>query len=159
MKSIIISSLLALSICSFGQTSNCKPLDFLQLKDSSLQDQLFIKIDSILKVQYPNNDKENIMVDLNKKWLDKFLNSINTDTFKIKNSFTFKVQFGNTIDNSKDTTCLDDISIKYNSNCSFTLTLSNYVLADPTWCSGVSVLYHFRLNNGKITSFGRNAAG
>ena len=102
MKSIIISSLLAISICSFGQTSNCKPLDFLQLKDSSLQDQLFIKIDSILKVQYPNNDKENIMVDLNKKWLDKFLNSINTDTFKIKNSFTFKVQFGNTMDNSKD---------------------------------------------------------
>tara|TARA_Y100001934_G_C11885789_1_gene555305 strand:+ start:104 stop:595 length:492 start_codon:yes stop_codon:yes gene_type:complete len=163
MKSIIISSLLAISICSFGQTRNCKPLDFLQLKDSSLQAQLFIKIDSILKVQYPNNDKERIAIDLNESKLNEFLKSINKDSLRLNKTFTHKLHFNIDLFQNQDTLCIDDIILDFKENCYFILTLSNYIPTDSNpneaWCSGNAVIYSFQIKNKVVKNFGRNQAG
>jgi hypothetical protein len=71
-----------------------KSVDFLQLKDNQIQSNLFLKIDSIRSVQYPENDQETaIMVDLTPEYLNTFLSDINIDSLNATETLCKNVSF------------------------------------------------------------------
>ncbi len=162
MKKIILFLLVINSLIANATINACKSSDFLQLKDNTLQNQFLEKVDSILKVQYPNNDQEkSISPDINKFWLDKFLEDIITDSLLIKNTFFKKYHFNvSTKEHADPKECYDSIRLTFNpTSCSFTLVIDNSFFVPPNWCTQTTVLYYVTLKNGTITSFGRNEAG
>ena len=68
--------------------------DFLKLNQQDLQTDLFVKIDSIRKIQYPENDQEtSIMVDLTAEYLTRFLNDIDADSLTKNQQFEKEYHF------------------------------------------------------------------
>ena len=147
---------------SHSITCSRTEMDFLKLKEDKLQTAFFAKLDSIRKVQYPNNDQEkNIMVDLTPRFLNKFLNDINPDSLGINKAFDQEYHFNIAPKNYTDPkTCKDKISITFDEeNCNFRLQIFNTFLVEPNWCTESMVIYSFLINDDEIIDFWRNEAG
>lgn len=143
-------------------TTSCDEtaLAFLELVDKNIQADFFHLLDSIRKAQYPQNDQDTtISVDLTPKLLDKFLNDLNKAQFAQTGKFEKEYNFNIAPPEFADSkACTDQISLSFEKNtCSFRLVITNRFFAE--WCHGSSVVYGFKINGGKISSFGRNEAG
>jgi hypothetical protein len=143
-------------------SKSCSAIDFIKLENEDLQIDFFTQLDSIRKVQYPNNDQENeIFVDLTPNLLRQFLKDIDKELL-IKNG-EFEKEYNFNIsppDLTDHADCKDKIKIKYNINsCSFRMEIHNTFLVPDNWCTESMVVYGFTISDEKITDFGRNAAG
>ncbi|SFT43354.1 hypothetical protein SAMN05216474_0540 [Lishizhenia tianjinensis] len=139
-----------------------KAEDFLKLKGTGLQADFFSKLDSIRKVQYPNNDQEtSIMVDLTLEYLKEFLADINLDSLTANNQFEKEYHFNIAPKGYTDPEiCKDKIAMNFEAkNCSFRLSVYNTFLAQPDWCVESMVIYGFKIENDKIVHFWRQEAG
>ena len=137
-------------------------IDFLKLKEKDLRTQFFFSLDSIRKVQYPNDDQENsIMVDLTPEYLNKLLADINYDSLKQNSRFVKEYHFNIAPENFTDPKiCKDKIEITFDkTTCKFRLRIYNTFLAEPNWCTESSVIYVFGIKNNRIVDFWRNEAG
>lgn len=155
MKHVLTLLILMIFVKLNGQTKRFNPTTFLELNDSKLQTQLFYKIDSITKVQYPKRRIRKRAINLNTNLINNFIIDLDTNQLKEKHTFTQEVQLGITSGKEIDTTCIDDINLKYNANEYFILTISNSFLKEITKCSSTNVLYYFKIENGKILDFNR----
>lgn len=141
---------------------NAKAADFIKLKKKNLQSTFFLKLDSIRKVQYPNNDQESsIMVDITPEYLNDFLTTLNIDTLKSKHRFTKEYHFNVAPKGYTDPKlCKDKIEIVFDSkNCCFRLNIYNTFLVDSDWCTESMVVYVFQIINDTIVTFWRNEVG
>lgn len=137
-------------------------LDFMLLKDEELQNHFFSQLDSIKKVQYPNNDQEDsIFIDMTPEYLHHFLSSINIDTLKKNNIFTLDYYFKRSPEGYSDPEkCKDKIQISFDEKyCILKLNISNTFLAEPDWCGESTVVYGFKIKNYKIIGLWRGMAG
>jgi hypothetical protein len=145
-----------------GMKADCSSLDFIKLKDKQLQSFFFNELDSIKKIQYPNNDQEvNIMIDITSDYLNQFLSNINEEMlekeFYFDKDFFFNKAPKGYIDSK---VCKDKISIEFDSfNCNFKLKIYNSFQVDSDWCTESVVVYGFKIQNDKIINFWRNEAG
>ena len=143
---------------------NCtgKILDFLKLKDNELQTIFFSKLDSIRKVQYPDNNQEiSIMVDLTPKYLNKFLSDIISDSLSTIKRYEKEYHFNIAPKDFTDPEiCMDKITVNFDvEHCSFRLNVFNTFLVEPNWCKESKVVYGFKIKSGKIIDFWRQEAG
>jgi len=136
--------------------------DFLKLSDKKLQAAFFLKLDSIRKVQYPDNNQEkSIFVDLTPEYLSKFLSDIDSDSILANNEIEMKYHFNVAPEGYSDPkTCIDDIRLRLDTEfCQFTLIIYNTFLVEPDWCTESAVIYGFNISGNKIIDFWRNEAG
>ncbi|WP_228851534.1 hypothetical protein [Aegicerativicinus sediminis] len=136
--------------------------DFLKLEQQDLRTDLFAKIDSIRKVQYPDNDQEtSIMVDLTAEYLTRFLKDIDTDSLTQNQGFEKEYHFDIAPEGFTDPTgCKDKIAVSFdNKDCSFRLNIYNTFLVEPNWCTESMVVYGFKIKNSRIIDFWRQEAG
>lgn len=165
-----ISLFLILTASHFGKSElttisktfiqTCSPEDFLKLKDKHLQEDFFAHLDSIRKVQYPNNNQDtNIFVDLTPKLLSRFLKDIDKDILIMTGRFEREYHFNIAPPGYSDPEiCKDKISLLFNTeSCSFRMIIYNTFFAE--WCQESSVVYVFQINGNRITEFWRNEAG
>ncbi len=139
-----------------------KANDFLKLKDKALQKEFFFMLDSIRKVQYPDNDQElTIMVDLTPEYLNKFLADLNNDSLRLKNTFEKEYHFNIAPKGYTDPkVCKDKIQITFDEeHCSFRMNIYNTFLVEPNWCTESTIVYTFKIEGDRIIDFGRNEAG
>ena len=146
------------------ESSTCSETisDFLKLNQQDLQTDVFVKIDSIRKVQYPDSDQEtSIMVDLTAEYLTRFLNDIETDSLKKNQGFEKEYHFDIAPEGFTDPTeCKDKIAVSFdNKDCSFRLNIYNTFLVEPNWCTESMVVYGFKIENSRIIDFWRQEAG
>ncbi|WNJ20335.1 hypothetical protein [Pontibacter sp. G13] len=146
------------------ETSKCSGAisDFLKLNQQDLQTDLFVKIDSIRKVQYPENDQEtSIMVDLTAEYLTQFLNDIDVDSLAKNQQFEKKYHFNIAPEGfTNPTDCKDKIAVSFDDkDCSFRLNIYNTFLVEPNWCTESMVVYGFKIKNSRIIDFWRQEAG
>lgn len=141
----------------------CSVIDFMNLSNSELQNDLFFHIDSIRKFQYPNNDQDSCnSVELTPELLTKFLKDLNTDTLLETSSFKAFYHFNIFCPSFSDNeTCKDKISVQFSKEtCNFRMVIDNTYLVEQNDCIGGSqVVYSFRISNNKIVDFGRQEAG
>ena len=145
------------SVNCFGKT-----VDFLKLKDNELQTDFFAKLDSLRKVQFPNNDQEtSIMVEITPEYLNKFLSDIDQDSLIINKRFDKEYNFNIAPKDYTDPEiCKDKIAMNFDEkNCSFQLNVYNTFLVEPDWCTESMVIYGFKIQNEKIVDFWRQEAG
>ncbi|MCH2032295.1 MAG: hypothetical protein MK202_02150 [Tenacibaculum sp.] len=136
--------------------------DFLNLQKNKLQADFFSKLDSIRKVQYPNNDQDtSIMVDLTPEYLIKFLSDINLDSLIANKGFEKEYHFNIAPKEYSDPQiCKDKIAVSFDvENCTFRLDIYNTFLVEPDWCTESMVVYGFKIKNNKIVDFWRQEAG
>tara|TARA_R110001592_G_scaffold314900_2_gene590687 strand:- start:19 stop:597 length:579 start_codon:yes stop_codon:yes gene_type:complete len=136
--------------------------DFLKLDQQDLQTNLFVKIDSIRNVQYPDNDQETtIMVDLAVEYLTRFLNDIDVDSLTENQQFEKEYHFNIAPKGYTDPVdCKDKIAVSFDDkNCSFRLNIYNTFLVEPNWCTESMVVYGFKIKNSTIKDFWRQEAG
>jgi hypothetical protein len=136
--------------------------DFLKLDQQDLQTDLFVKIDSIRNVQYPDNDQETtIMVDLTVEYLTRFLNRIDVDSLTKNQQFEKEYHFNIAPKGYTDPVyCKDKIAVSFDDkNCSFRLNIYNTFLVEPNWCTESMVVYGFKIKNSTIKDFWRQEAG
>ena len=139
---------------------NCSALDLMNLKN--LQAEFFSQLDSILRVQYPNNDREpESFVDLTPRLLDQFLSDINKDSLILNGEFEKEYHFNLAPPGFTDPKiCKDKISITFDGDhCGFRLVIYNTFLVEPSWCTENNVVYGFEIRDGRIIDFGRQEAG
>jgi hypothetical protein len=146
------------------ETSKCTRTitDFLILKRKDLQIGLFAKIDSIRKVQYPDNDQEtSIMVDLTAEYLTRFLNDLDSDSLTKIQRFEKEYHFSIAPKGFTDPAdCKDKIAVSLDEkDCSFRLNIYNTFLVEPNWCTESMVVYGFKIKNNRIIDFWRQEAG
>lgn len=137
-------------------------IDFLKLKDKNLRLGFFVKLDSIRKVQYPDNDQEtSIMVDLTPEYLINFLTDIDSDSLLVNRQFEQEYHFNTAPKGYTDPKiCKDKIAVSFNhENCSFRLDVYNTFLVQPDWCTESMVIYEFKIKNDRIVDFWRQEAG
>lgn len=144
--------------------TNCtgKIEGFLTLRDKELQADFFSKLDSIRKVQHPNNDQEtSIMVDLTPEYLIEFLDDISLDSLTANKQYEKEYHFNITPKSYTDPEiCKDKIAVSFDEeNCSFRLNVYNSFLVEPDWCTESMVVYGFKIENDKIVDFWRQEAG
>lgn len=144
--------------------SNCSMVasDFLLMRSKHLQEQFFYNIDSIRKIQYPNEAVDtSILADITPYYLNVFLRDINIETLVLHKAFSKSYHFNYAPEGYSDPkVCDDDIRLYFDtSTCSFRLVLYNTFLVEPDWCTESAVIYHFKIENDRITSFGRQEAG
>ena len=135
-------------------------LDFLKLANKNIQTDFFHQLDSIRKVQYPQNDQDKaIFVDLTPALLDRFLRDLNKSEFSKTGKFKKEYYFGIAPPKYTDSKeCKDAISITFDKKtCSFLLVIYNEFPEE--WCQESSVIYGFKINGNRISDFGRNEAG
>lgn len=136
--------------------------DFLKLNQQDLQTDLFVKIDSIRKIQYPENDQEtSIMVDLTAEYLTRFLNDIDADSLTKNQQFEKEYHFNIAPEGFTDPTdCKDKIAVSFDDkDCSFRLNIYNTFLVEPNWCTESIVVYGFKIKNSRIIDSWRQEAG
>lgn len=139
-----------------------KTEDFLKLRDKELQIDFFSKLDSVRKVQYPNNDQEtSIIVDLTPEYLTEFLADINLGSLIANRQFEKEYHFNIAPKDYIDPEiCKDKIAVSFDAgNCSFRLNVYNTFLVEPDWCTESVVVYGFNIENDKIVDFWRQEAG
>lgn len=156
-KSITGSSEQTVSITCSG-----KAIDFLKFKGEKLLADFFFKLDSIRKLQYPNNDQEtSIMVDLTQEYLMVFLSDINSDSLNANKRFEKEYHFNIAPKDYIDPKiCKDKIAVSFDAeNCSFRLNVYNTFLVETDWCTESMVVYGFKIKNDKIVDFWRQEAG
>ena len=143
--------------------NSCSAKDLLELRNPALQYDFFRQLDSIRKVQYPNNDQDtNNSVDITPNLLRKFLAEINADTLQqneiYEGYYFFNIAPPQYVDSKK---CRDKITIQYfGKECGFRIIIDNVYLVEKEGCIGGSqVLYGFKIVGGKIVDFTRNEAG
>lgn len=139
-----------------------KNIDFMKLKNKKVQADFFSKLDSIRRVQYPDNNQEtSIMVDLTPEYLIKFLKDIDSDSLIRNNQFEKEYHFNIAPKDYTDPEfCKDKIAVSFDvENCSFRLNVYNTFLVEPDWCTESMVLYGFKIKNDKIVDFWRQEAG
>lgn len=146
------------------KTSNCSGTitDFLELKNKDLQLDLFAKIDSIRKIQYPDNDQEtSIMIDLKAEYLIRFLNDIDIDSLTQNQRVEKEYHFDLAPEGFTDPAdCKDKIKVSFDQkNCSIRLNIYNTFLVEPNWCTESMVVYDFKIKNDRIIDFSRQEAG
>ena len=125
-----------------------KASDILYLNNPILQKSFFRQLDSILKIQYPNNDQDkDIFVDLRPKMLSRFLSELDTTTLIKNGAFDKSYHFNNAPPMYKDTkACSDQITLEYDTHSNFfTLIISNRFYAE--WCQESAVRYFFIITN------------
>lgn len=136
--------------------------DFLKLKNNELRLDLLAKIDSIRKVQYPDNDQESsIMIDLTAEYLSRFLSDIDSDSLTKNQRFEKEYHFDIAPKGFTDPAdCKDKIAVSLDKeDCSFRLNIFNTFLVEPNWCTESMVVYGFKIKNNRIIDFWRQEAG
>ena len=137
-----------------------KASDILQLKLPVIQKSFFRQLDSMLKIQYPNNDQEkDIFVDLKPNMLNQFLSDLDTNLLIKKGAFDKSYHFNIAPPMYKDTkTCSDQITLEYDVHSNyFSLIISNRFYAE--WCQESAVRYFFILTKKKVILLDRTEAG
>lgn len=143
-------------------TTTCEKtaLDFLRLANKNIQTDFFHQLDSIRKVQYPENDQDTaIFVDLTPKLLNKFLRDLNKDVFSKTGNFEKDYNFNIAPPKYTDSKeCKDNISITFDKRaCSFRLVICNEFFAE--WCQESVVVYTLKADGNKILLIWRDVAG
>jgi hypothetical protein len=135
-------------------------LEFLKLNNKNTRADFFHQLDSVRKLQFPNNDQDTaIFVDLTPKLLATFLKDLNKDqlvkTGHFDKGYYFNIAPQQFSDSRK---CKDRISINFDrKTCSFYITIYNEFFAE--WCQESTVTYGFKIKGDKISGFTRNEAG
>lgn len=145
-----------------NMNDDCSSLDFIKLKEKDLQVSFWNNLDSIKKIQYPNNSQEvDIMFDLTPQYLDNFIANINKDILEKNNHFEKEYFFNIAPKGYSDSTiCIDKISITFDAqSCRFKIKIFNTFLIDSESCTESVVTYGFKIKNGNIIEFWRNEAG
>ena len=158
----IILLLPVIAFTSCGQTQKCQALDLMKLQNKKIQDDFFKQLDSIRKVQYPDNDQETeIMIDIDRKLLTQFLKDIDQPALTKNKSFEKEYHFNIAPKEYSDPKkCKDKISVEfYPENCGYRMVIWNTFLVEENWCTESQVIYSFDIQNDRITNFSRNLAG
>lgn len=137
-----------------------KASDILNLKNPAIQKSFFRQLDSILKIQYPNNDQEkDIFVDLTPKMLNQFLSDLDTNVLIKNGAFDKSYHFNIAPPMYKDTkACSDQITLEYDIHSNyFSLIIGNRFYAE--WCQESAVRYFFIITNKKVLLLDRTEAG
>jgi hypothetical protein len=140
----------------------CDASGIMQLQNRKLQGDFFKQLDSVLLVQYPDGRRESyIFVELTTVLLNNFLKDIDTlalaKTGMFEKEYHFKIAPKGYTDHGK---CMDKISIRFSSaDCSYIMTINNRFMVEDGWCTEHQVVYAFKIAEGKISKFWRNAAG
>ena len=161
--SILINLLLlAIAFTSCRQTQKCQALGLMKLQNKKFQDDFFKQLDSIRKVQYPNNDQETeIMIDIDRKLLIQFLKDIDQPALSKNKSFEKEYHFNIAPKEYSDPPeCKDKISVEfYPENCGYRMVIWNTFLVEENWCTESQVVYGFEIQNDRVVNFSRNEAG
>lgn len=137
-----------------------KASDVLYLKNPAIQKSFFRQLDSMLKIQYPNNDQEkDIFVDLTPNMLNQFLSDLDTNVLIKNGAFDKSYHFNIAPPMYKDTkTCSDQITLEYDIHSNyFSIIISNRFFAE--WCQESAVRYFFILTKKKVILLDRTEAG
>jgi hypothetical protein len=137
-------------------------MDFLKLEDHEMQTDFFACLDSIRKVQYPDDDQEvSIMVDLTPAYLNEFLADIDLDALSQNNHFERAYHFNLAPEGFTDPEiCKDKIAVSFDvEHCSFRLNIYHTFLVEPDWCTESMVVYGFKIKHDEIFGFWRQEAG
>ena len=140
----------------------CSAIDFMQLSQKDIQTNFFYQLDSILKVQYPNNDQERCnSVDLTPYLLNEFLIKIDKETFQQSGEFTVIFNFNIACPKFYDSEiCQDKISVRFfDKTCSFRIVIENNYMVEGDCIGGSQVVYGFDLQNSKVVNLNRQEAG
>lgn len=172
MKQILVISTLFLLIACVDKSKNVSSttsdtascdksaVAFLKLANNSFQADFFHQLDSIKKVQYPQNDQDAaIFVDLTPKLLNMFLKDMKEGEFSKTNKFEKEYNFNIAPPDYTDSKeCKDKISITFDKRtCSFLLVIYNEFFAE--WCQESTIFYEFKIAGDKIYDLRRNIAG
>lgn len=139
---------------------NSAATDILKLRDKIIQADFFHQLDSIRKVQYPNNDQDTaIFVDFTPILLNRFLKDVNKEQLTNTGEFEKEYNFNISPPQYKDSKeCKDKISLTFDKEtCSFHITIFNEFFAE--WCQESSVTYLFQIVDSKISNFTRSETG
>ncbi len=137
-------------------------VDFLILEDERVQADFFSKLDSIRKIQYPDDDRKmSIMVDITPEYLNKFLTDLDQDTLMVKKGFDKEYHFDIAPQGYTDPKiCMDRIEVGFDEEkCTFRLKVFNTFLVQADWCTESMVVYGFKIENGNLVDFWRQEAG
>lgn len=145
-----------------SDTASCDKtaMAFLKLAEKSIQADFFHQLDSIKKVQYPQNEQDTtIFVDLTPRLLNMFLEDMKEGEFsktsKFEKEYNFNIAPPDYTDSKE---CKDKISITFDKRtCSFLLVIYNEFFAE--WCQESTILYEFKITDNKIYDLRRNTAG
>ena len=148
------------SLKSETTACNIAATDILKLRDATIQADFFHQLDSIRKVQYPNNDQDTaIFVDFTPILIDRFLKDLNKEQLTSKGEFKKEYNFNISPPQYKDSKeCRDKISLTFdNITCNFRITIFNEFFAEG--CQESTVTYVFQIRSNKISNFGRYETG
>lgn len=137
-----------------------KASDIQYLNNPTLQKSFFRQLDSILKIQYPNNDQDkDIFVDLRPKMLSRFLSDLDTTALIKNGAFDKSYHFNIAPPMYKDTkACSDQITLEYDAHSNFfTLIIGNRFYAE--WCQESAVRYIFTITKNAVKLLDRTEAG
>lgn len=137
-------------------------VDFLLLKDSTLQEDFFSLLSSAQKADSDVNNAEiTYLLDITPELLNQLLVEIDIDSLKINNWFEneYDLDIG-TEDYKESDLCKDKIILSFNKETlSFTLMMRDSFLNKADWCNETCVGYIFKIENNKIAEFRRFLAG
>lgn len=142
--------------------STCFAVDFIALKNKDLQKNLFKQLDSIIKIQYPNNNQELYnSVDLTPKMLNQFLKDIDLESLEKNDQFEQFYNFNISHPNFKDSPiCRDQVAVLFlKENCRFRITIDNVYMVEGDCIGGSQVIYGFQIKDSEIIDFWRDEAG
>jgi hypothetical protein len=140
----------------------CQVLDFMKLQKKNLEDNFFRQLDSVRRIQYPDNDQEKEkMIDLNPTLLAQFLKDIDQNALLNNGQFEKEYHFNIAPKGYSDPEkCRDKISIEFSpDDCRYRFVIWNTFLAEPGWCTESQVIYSFEIRGDQLMGFYRNEAG
>lgn len=133
-------------------TFSCYVADFILLKDAVLQEEFYLSLDSLRNVESTNSSVDStLFFDLNRATLKKFIEDINTKDFLKTNYFSKEYDFGGADTGNPDSTnCTDFISVTYDDkSCEFTISLQESYFEEDFGCAESSLIYNFKIREGK----------
>lgn len=162
MKKAFVTFCTLLTVHAFTLGVNCQPSDILILADPVVQSDFFLQLDSVVKQQYPNNDLDTGgTVDMYPALLVDLMNDIDTGSLQNKFYWEDYYHFNRAPAGFTDPEyCKNKVSIEYLEDvCSYRMVLHHTFLVEPNWCTESQVVYFFKIINGQLSEFTRNAAG
>lgn len=145
-----------------NETVSCNHKAILGLKEQALRADFFHQLDSIAgRLNQVSQTLPHIVDDLTPLYLDSILASLNLDSFKAHNFYQQEYSFGPfPCSKSGTDSCEDFISISFSSEeCLFEIHVFNSYDIELDSCSESSIIYQFRISNGRIEDLQRSVAG
>lgn len=171
---LFLSSSVALALTCMGATAfsgrgptapasaACDAADLKRLREPALFRSFFQCVDSMRRVDYPNDDQDTtIAVDLSPSMLEELLRQADFEEFQRTGECGVGFQFNIAPKGHRDPpACRDSVWVHFAPDrCEFRMVIKSTFLDEPNWCIEHNVSYGFRIGMDRILGFGRNEAG